>query len=64
LLWEDEPDLVEKLGRLLIGPLPARAEIRAAAHRFAWETVGPEWERVLERVSHGDFATKASGSPY
>jgi glycosyltransferase involved in cell wall biosynthesis len=60
LLWENEADLIDKLGRLLTAELPDREPVRESARRFAWANVIGEWDRVLSALRRGDFATKPS----
>ena len=60
LLWENEPDFVGKLARLLTADLPGRAALRDSAVRFAWPNVIAEWDHVLSALSRSDFATKPS----
>ena len=59
LLWESEPDLVDKLARLLTGPLPDRDLLRRSAQRFSWASVAPAWDAAVDRVLSHNLVTNA-----
>ena len=59
LLWDDEAGFGARLEALLTGPLPPREMFRAAARRFAWNVIAPNWDHVLGAPGHRDFATIA-----
>lgn len=50
-LWDTEAELVERLARLLSGPVPNREVLRAAARRFSWERVAPGWDLAFEGLA-------------
>jgi len=50
-LWDTEAELVEKLARLLTGPMPNREVLREAARRFEWEQVVGHWDGALEGLT-------------
>lgn len=47
LLFETETELTDRLRALMTGPLPDRGPLHAAAGRFGWERVGPQWAEAL-----------------
>lgn len=53
LLFDSEADLRVKLRELLTGALPGREGLQAAAARFGWEVVGPQWRQALDGLASG-----------
>ena len=49
-LWDDEHAFERLLRAALAGPLPEGTAFRAAAARFAWESVGPLWDEAMDEV--------------
>jgi glycosyltransferase involved in cell wall biosynthesis len=53
LLWDDEPDLLDKLGRLLTGPALDSRLLEQAALAWSWNQVAPKWDGFICRLARG-----------
>jgi glycosyltransferase involved in cell wall biosynthesis len=57
VFYDDYDGLLKRLRELLVDTTPADERLRAAMLRFDWETMAPQYDRILERLANGMKAT-------